>query len=215
MGDDFGKTLAPPPDEEDALSLEPTVSELARPQALKSRQVEAYLILLSGKSAGKRVVLEAKSFLLGRSVNADLTLKEDAVSRRHARVVFLHGEYMIEDLGSTNGTLVNEQRAKGLVTLADGDLIQIGHAHLKFLSQDNIESVYHEEFSRLARQDALTGLENRQTFDAEFGEAVEHASAINETIALILFDLDHFKVLNDTWGHVAGDLVLRSVGQKA
>jgi diguanylate cyclase (GGDEF)-like protein len=98
--------------------------------------------------------------------------------------------------------------------LHDGDQIQIGHAMMKYLSGDNIETAYHEEFRRLARRDALTGALNRTTYEEEVRVALAAAERKARDVSLILFDLDHFKKINDTHGHTAGDLVLSHVGEK-
>src|SRR5690606_15927385 len=80
------------------------------------------------------------------------------------------------------------------------------------LSGDNIETAYHEEYRKLVRRDALTGALNRPTFDEELRVSLRKAESGKQELCLILFDLDHFKEVNDSWGHTAGDLVLRAVG---
>ncbi len=172
---------------------------------------EAILIVLNGSRVGYRAVLKHPMFVIGRGSAAGLQLEGDAISRIHARVVRDHDDYFLVDAGSTNGCFVNYTKIKKK-KLADGDEIQIGHVLLKFLSGDNIETAYHEEYRRLVRHDALTGALNRPTFDEELRVLLHKSAAAPSTLSLIVFDLDHFKALNDTWGHTAGDLVLREVG---
>jgi diguanylate cyclase (GGDEF)-like protein len=113
------------------------------------------------------------------------------------------------DLESTNGSFVNYQRVNER-DLKDGDQLQIGKALLKYLSGDNIEATYHEVFERLVRHDPLTGALNKVAFDEELRVAMSGKTQ-EEELSLVLFDLDHFKSVNDTHGHTAGDKVLREV----
>jgi len=170
---------------------------------------QAMLIVLSGSRLGQRALLDSDVFVIGRSSGAGLQLDGDAVSRLHARIARRDGGYVLEDAGSTNGCFVNYVRVSQR-ELSDGDEIQIGHNLLKFLAGDNIETAYHEEYRRLLRRDALTGTLNRATFDQELGELLK-AGVDKSSVCLILVDLDHFKRVNDSHGHTAGDLVLRAV----
>lgn len=172
---------------------------------------KAMLIVLGGARVGQRVLLGEEDFIIGRGTAAGLQLEGDAISRTHARIQWLEGEHFLLDCGSTNGSFVNYTKVREK-RLSDGDEVQIGHVLLKYLSGDNIETAYHEEFRRLVRQDGLTGALNRPTFDEELRVALRQRERRNGSLCLLLFDLDHFKDLNDTHGHTAGDLVLRDVG---
>lgn len=172
----------------------------------------AMLIVLVGGRRGERAVLGDKKFVLGRGSAADLIIDSDAVSRAHAYVEKRGSSYFLVDNDSTNGSYVNYKRVRE-TELVDGDQVQIGHAMLKYLSGDNIETAYHEEFRRLARRDALTGALNRTTYEEEVRVALGGAERRSTEVSLILFDLDHFKQLNDTHGHTAGDLALSFVGE--
>jgi len=172
----------------------------------------AILIVLVGGTRGQRAVLDDRKFTIGRGSGSDLQLESDAVSRVHAFIEKRGGCHVLCDNASTNGSFVNYQRVQTR-SLVDGDQIQIGESMFKYLSGDNIETAYHEEFRRLVRRDALTGALNRETFDEEIRKAFEPGSAVSQKPTLILFDLDHFKAVNDTYGHTAGDLVLSYVGE--
>jgi diguanylate cyclase (GGDEF)-like protein len=174
---------------------------------------KAMLIVLVGGRRGERAILGEKKFVLGRGSSADLVIESDAVSRAHAYIEQRDGRHWLVDNDSTNGSYVNYGRIKERM-LHDGDQIQIGHAMMKYLSGDNIETAYHEEFRRLARRDALTGALNRTTYEEEVRVALATAERKARDVSLILFDLDHFKKINDTHGHTAGDLVLSHVGEK-
>src|SRR5262249_25540926 len=133
-------------------------------------------------------------------------------SRNHARISFdrQRGCYMIQDLGSTNGTYVNDKPVS-TAPLADGDQIHIGRTILKFMSGQNIEVHYHEELYRLMTVDALTQAFNRRYFDEALEREFNRARRSGQSLSLILFDIDHFKRINDTWGHLAGDSLLRQI----
>lgn len=178
-----------------------------------SKTGSAMLIVLVGGRRGERAVLGDEKFVLGRGSAADLVIDSDSVSRAHAYIEKREKSHFLVDNDSTNGSYVNYKRVREK-ELRDGDQIQIGHAMLKYLSGDNIETAYHEEFRRLARRDALTGALNRTTYEEDVRVALGAAERKGKDISLILFDLDHFKSINDTHGHTAGDLVLSYVGER-
>jgi len=174
---------------------------------------QALLIVLAGARVGHRLVLTDQTCTIGRGSAATLQLEGDAVSRIHARIESRAGVHYLVDCESTNGSFVNYTRVKD-TALRDGDQIQIGHVLCKYLAGDNIETTYHEEFRRLVRRDALTGALNRATFDDELRIALTAAPRKGTRLCLILFDLDHFKRINDAHGHTAGDLALSAVARE-
>jgi two-component system cell cycle response regulator len=174
---------------------------------------QAMLIVLGGTRLGQRAVLDCDEFVIGRASGAGLVLDGDAVSRIHARIVRRNGAYFLADAGSTNGSFVNYARVVER-ELVDGDEIQIGHNLLKFLAGDNIETACHEEYRRLIRRDALTGVLNRSAFDEELENVLRASAKSTAPLCLILVDIDHFKRINDGVGHTAGDVVLRAVSSK-
>src|SRR5690606_5703629 len=97
----------------------------------------------------------------------------------------------------------------------DGDRIKVGRTVFKFISGSNVEAAYHEQVFTLTRHDALTGIHNRRSFDEKIEAEVARAARYRPArpLALILFDIDHFKSCNDTFGHRTGDHVLREVAQ--
>ena len=112
--------------------------------------------------------------------------------------------------GSTNGTFVNNATSQGGV-LRDGDYLRVGNCLYRFLSGGNIEAEYHEEIYRLTVLDGLTQVHNRRYLNDFIEREVVRAAHHNRPLALVLVDIDHFKMVNDKLGHLAGDLVLREL----
>lgn len=155
------------------------------------------------------VLLDDETFVVGRDPSNDLCLPDSSVSRQHAEFQPLeNGRYRIADLNSTNGISVNEQHV-ATHELASGDTIQIGCYLFKFLAAGSVESQYHETVYSALTTDALTGAMNKrymlETLDRELARARRH----NSELAIVMLDIDHFKSVNDTHGHLVGDEVLR------
>jgi diguanylate cyclase (GGDEF)-like protein len=167
-------------------------------------------VVIAGTRLGYRTLLSEQTLDIGRGSTCGLVLDVDSVSRQHARIEWTGSGHRVLDLASTNGTYVNETRISEHL-LRDGDRLQIGKVLLKYIGGNNIEGAYHEEIQRLMRFDGLTGAHNRSHFEETFRSALWSARAQAMPISLILFDLDHFKAINDTHGHTAGDAVLRQV----
>ena len=169
------------------------------------------LTVLQGTDVGAMFQLNKEAHVLGRDPSVDVTVEDDSVSRNHARITQREGIYEIEDLGSTNGTYVAGALVSGRVRLLDGVRLQVGHTLLRFALQDDVEQAAARRIYEMSVRDGLTGVYNRRYFEerltAEFAFAQRHATGLS----LILADIDHFKKVNDTWGHHAGDTVLRRV----
>ena len=170
----------------------------------------ACLLVIYGGDLGKRVVLDGTAIEIGRSVKCDVTIDQESVSRRHARIAFEAGRYRITDLGSTNGSYVNDELS-GDRALKDGDQIKIGRTILKFMTGDNIETAYHEEIYRLMTFDGLTQIHNKRHFHDTLDREVSRSARYERPMSLVVFDIDHFKRVNDTHGHLAGDALLRQL----
>jgi diguanylate cyclase (GGDEF)-like protein len=187
-------------------------AEIGLPRGSREES-EACLVLLHppGPDIGKRTRLVNASYIVGRDASADLVIARNAVSRQHSRL-FRGDEasWWVEDMSSTNGTFVNEARITQR-QLFDGDQVRFGDAIFKFLSGSNIESAYHEEIYRMTIIDGLTGAYNKRYFldflDRELARAHRH----QQPLSLVMFDLDHFKRINDDLGHLAGDAVLKEL----
>lgn len=172
-------------------------------------QQNPYLIVLSGKAVGKMFKVSPGEMLIGRAPSCDITLDDDGVSRKHARVLCKpNGAVMLLDLGSTNGTWVEGQQVD-LKELSDGDRLQIGSATiLKYGYHDSVEERFHSQLYESATQDGLTGIYNKRFFIDRLGQEFSWHRRHGAPLTLILFDIDHFKHINDTFGHQPGDFVL-------
>jgi diguanylate cyclase (GGDEF)-like protein len=195
------------PDDTYESTLEVTISRDMGTLIRVAAEQRALLLVLSGTRLGHRLVLGDTPIDIGRGSGAALILEADSVSRKHARIERSGSGHKIVDQGSTNGTYVNGVRIKDHF-LKDGDRIGIGKALLKYLAGGNIEGAYHEEVQRLMRFDPLTNIFNKRHFDESLRLAVFTAAGSGRRLSLIVFDLDHFKKVNDTHGHMAGDAVL-------
>lgn len=176
---------------------------------------DACFVVISGRELGKKFNLARSTSLVGRSPKTDIQLDEDAVSRNHALIVNEGTRILVRDLGSTNGTYVNDIQLekKQDQTLIEGDQVKIGRTIFKFLSGNNIEHTYHEEIYRLTTTDGLTQIYNKRYFLETLEREMSRSLRYERNLALILLDLDHFKGVNDTYGHLAGDFVLKQVAQ--
>ncbi|MDJ0789641.1 MAG: GGDEF domain-containing protein [Myxococcota bacterium] len=172
------------------------------------------LVVIYGDALGRCLPLESDRTFVGRSAECQLRLDQDDVSRKHCEFVREGDAMVVRDLGSTNGTLVGEQRLGrgGSHRLASGDWVRIGGVILKYLAGGDLEALYHEEIYRTMITDGLTGLFNRrhlfEFLQRELARSVRH----KRPLSLILLDVDHFKAINDAHGHLAGDQVLCQVG---
>ncbi len=197
----------PEPDDNYESTLEVTISRDMGTLIRVTAEQRALMLVLSGPRLGHRLVLGDAPVDVGRGSAAGLILDADSVSRKHARIERFGGGHKIVDMGSTNGTYVNAVRIKEQI-LKDGDRIGIGKALLKYIAGGNIEGAYHEEVQRLMRFDPLTNIFNKRHFDESLRLAVFTAAGGSKPLSLIVFDLDYFKKVNDTHGHMAGDAVL-------
>lgn len=169
---------------------------------------EACLVVIYGLDLGRRFTLESPTLTVGRSSKADIQIDQESVSRNHCKIINTGSAVLLRDLGSTNGTYVNDELVDEYI-LRDGDLIKIGRCIFKFLTGNNIESAYHEEIYRLTTIDGLTQIFNKRYFLETLEREMGRAQRYRRELSLIMFDIDHFKRINDTYGHLAGDYVLK------
>ena len=169
------------------------------------------LVVIYGEELGRKFDLEEGKLSIGRSSKSDIQIDHDSVSRQHVRITVTEGQAHIEDVGSTNGTFLNDESLEGKVQLRNNDLIKVGRTVFKFIAHNNIEAAYHDEIYRLSTIDGLTQVNNRRSFDETIEREISRCRRYGRTLSMVLIDVDHFKRINDTFGHLAGDAVLKEV----
>src|ERR1700687_2760028 len=186
--------------------------------AAKERQESAFLIVISAKSAagiGRMHKLDRVEVVMGRSTEVEFQIEDDGISRKHAKVLADGiGGFRLMDLGSTNGTFLNGSRVE-MAPLKDGDKIQIGsNTVLKFSLQDQLDEQYQRSIYESATRDGLTRIFNKKyfldTLRKEFAYCLRH----RVPLSVLMFDVDHFKKINDSHGHQAGDYVLARIAPR-
>ena len=187
------------------------VTVISSAPSRRSDPRDACLIVIYGDDLGRRIPLGLEPTVIGRSSKCEVQLDQESVSRNHCRISFNGKTYSIRDLGSTNGTYVNDELVDE-INLRDGDQLKVGRTILKFITGGNIEASYHEEIYRLMTVDGLTEVHNKRYFHEMLEREVSRSSRYENDFTLIMFDIDHFKKINDTYGHLAGDAVLRQLG---
>jgi diguanylate cyclase (GGDEF)-like protein len=177
-----------------------------------SPELSGTLTRIDGPSAGRVIALPPeKQLTIGRSPQADLHLAEDGVSRKHARICWSNDSYVLEDLGSQNGTFLWGKPVTA-VQLRQGDLIRIGPvATLRFCWMDEHQKNLLEELYESSVRDPLTGAFNRRHFAERLDSEMAYAKRHKTELSLLLLDIDYFKKINDTYGHLEGDRVLRGL----
>jgi diguanylate cyclase (GGDEF)-like protein len=172
----------------------------------------AYLVVLAGASVGEMYKIEGEKTVIGRGQKATIRLLDDGISREHAQLVLIKDRIVLQDLGSTNGTYCNGLKVEANKELVDGDKILVGSTTiLKFTYHDNLDEIFQKQMYESALRDGLTKAFNKKYFtdrlESEFTFALRHVAPLT----LVLFDIDHFKKVNDTHGHQAGDYVLSEI----
>jgi len=186
--------------------FEPPPSQESEP-----RRDRAFLVVLAGTSVGEMYKLEHANTIIGRGQKASIRLFDDGISREHAEVVVERDRVVLRDLGSTNGTFCNGARVTER-ELSDGDKILVGSTSiLKFTYHDNIDEVFQRQMYESALRDGLTKAFNKKYFTDGLESEFTYANRHGTPLSLVFFDLDHFKKVNDTYGHLAGDMVLSEV----
>ncbi len=173
------------------------------------------LVLYSGEQTGTRYPLVDGRLVLGRAPDCDVCLESLGISRRHADLQELAGAVMLRDLGSANGTYLNDQRISQPQPLRDGDLIRLGQVVLRFYERHSVDAVLHDKLYRLATVDTGTGVYSKRYLLETLEREIKVARRSVRPLSVVCMDLDFFKTVNDRYGHTAGDDVLRGAAQAA
>jgi two-component system, cell cycle response regulator len=184
----------------------------------QKRELRPTLVFLSGDTLSMSVPLEREEVILGRALNADVRLNDFKVSRQHATITTINdaekGEvkYLLTDLDSKNGTFINGEKISR-EWLQNGDKIGIGAQLLRFELLDEIDREYHRQIRRLVTHDDLTGLHSSRSFFSELRRETATSAAEKRSFCVLMLDVDHFKSVNDTYGHLTGSHTLEEIGR--
>ena len=171
------------------------------------------LVMIRGDFMGEVYELIDDFTTIGRSDDVDLTISDSSLSRRHAMLVNRVGSFFVSDLGSTNGTFVNKGLVCSARRLTEGDKLTLGSVTFKFTFQDADDTEYHNLLRNMAIKDGLTRIYNKRYFMELLSKEYEYNRRHHTGLSILMFDIDHFKEVNDTCGHIAGDQVLRELAQ--
>jgi diguanylate cyclase (GGDEF)-like protein len=181
-----------------------------RPISATRRDACVVHIYPTGPGMGARYPLADTPMVIGRGNDCEIRINDHSVSRRHARIQPGADGYYAVDLQSTNGTFVNDVPAS-MCKLKDGDYLRVGNCIYRFLAGGNVEAEYHEEIYRLTIIDALTDINNKRYLLEFLDRELSRSARYRRPLALIMFDIDHFKAINDEFGHLGGDFTLREL----
>jgi diguanylate cyclase (GGDEF)-like protein len=181
-----------------------------RPSSAVTRDACLVHIYPTGPTMGTRYTLGDAALVVGRGEDCTIQIHDHSVSRRHARIEHCPDGFYVHDLQSTNGSFVNDRPVTDAL-LHDGDYLRVGNCIFRFLAGGNVEAEYHEEIYRLTIIDGLTQVHNQrylvEFLDRELARSARH----QRPLAIILFDIDWFKTINDELGHLGGDFTLREL----
>jgi two-component system cell cycle response regulator len=170
------------------------------------------LVVIYGGSLGQKYELSDHVVSMGRDPDNSVVIDVDSVSRRHARIETFSGSKYLVDLNSTNGTYLNDNLAVR-EQLTNGDFIKVGDTIFKFLSGADIERSYHEEIYTMTVTDGLTQVPNKRLLLEYLDREFSRARRYSRNLSCVMFDIDHFKNINDEFGHLTGDFILKELAQ--
>ncbi len=174
----------------------------------------ALYVMSRGRYFGRPYVLDQPIVYVGRAEMCKLKFNDRKISRYHAMfTVEGSGQVRLEDAGSANGTILNSRRLgyREAVYLSNGDNIRCGKICLKFVAKGELEHKFLDHLWQKATIDALTQMFNRRHLMIELELEFKRSQRYSRDLSLVLFDIDHFKQVNDQYGHPVGDQVLKRI----
>lgn len=179
----------------------------------EAKQKPACLLVVGGELNGSLFNLEMGETVVGRNPDCTISLDFHGVSRKHFTINVSESEVVLTDLGSANGTYLNNLKLSDPVVLKRADMIKIGAIAMKFLPKGDPERLTYDKLHEEAHTDGLTKCYNKMYFNNQLELEVKKSKVTGKPLTLIIFDLDHFRNLNNNFGHDAGDYVLREKAQ--
>ncbi len=186
-------------------------------QTRPKRDLRPSLVFLGGDLLAVSIPLEREMVILGRALEADVRINDTKASRQHAQIETIFDaqtnetNYVLTDFDSKNGTLLNGQKIKQEI-LQSGDKISIGEHILRFELLDEIDREYQHQIRRLLSHDDLTGLLSSRSFFSELRREAAQAKVENRPFCVLMMDIDHFKQVNDSYGHLTGSKTIEEIG---
>ncbi len=171
----------------------------------------ACFLVVGGELNGTIFDLLDGETVVGRNPDCTIPLEFQGISRKHFKAIIKHETCIVEDMGSSNGTFVNNTKLEGQKTLQKGDMVKLGSIALKYLPKGDTERLTYDKLHKEANTDGLTKCYNKMYFNNKLDLEVKKSKITGNPLSLIIFDLDHFKNLNDNFGHDAGDYVLKEM----
>lgn len=179
----------------------------------EASEKSACFLVVGGELNGTIFDLVDGETFVGRNPDCQIPLDFQGVSRKHFKVIIKNDSAVVVDLGSSNGTYKNNEKIDGEASLKKGDMVKLGSIALKFLPKGDTERLTYDKLHQEANTDGLTQCYNKTYFNNKLDLEVKKSKVTGDPLSLIIFDLDHFKNLNDTYGHDAGDYVLKEKAQ--
>lgn len=198
---------------ENAEEVARAAKERAGPEQIRDR-LRYSLTLVEGPEAGRIIPITQETVLCGRADDCVVRILQAGVSRTHARLSVRHRQLVVEDLESANGTFVDGERITARTKLDNGARLHLGpRVLLRVQLLDAVETKSSQRIFRAALRDELTGLVNRTSIIERMREEIAFARRHESPLAILVLDVDHFKKVNDTYGHAGGDAVLVEMGR--
>lgn len=171
----------------------------------------AALLVVGGELNGSLFDLSDTEVTCGRSAGCNIVLEFNGISRQHFKLTAAGESFILDDAGSKNGTFLNNKKIEGPIRLSKADIIKISTIALKFIPKGDPERLTYDKLNLEANTDRHTGCYNKSYFNGRIGLEVKKSKITGQPLSLVILDLDHFKNVNDNFGHDAGDFVLKEL----
>ena len=186
------------------------IQEASRPSGV---HYASALLVVSGDCSGEIFDIPVGDISIGRHNDNVIALESPLISRWHCCLHVSEEGVCLKDLGSSNGTFVNEQAVDEKVNLKPADLIRMGNIVLRYIPGNDPEREAIERLRQEATIDGLTGCYNKDYFTKLLDQQLNLHLERESNLSLIIFDLDYFKELNDRHGHDVGDAMLSTLAK--